>query len=108
MELEEETAKPLSAPPVTVKLEAVKAVAGTSEAVKVIRDVPPDATAVCAEVMAMVGASESNEKASEVDVALLPAASTCLTKTLLLPSPLNVNVLPVKVVNVTPASVEYE
>ena len=38
MEFEEDTAKPLSAPPATVKLEAVKAVAGTSDAVKVINE----------------------------------------------------------------------
>ena len=106
MEFEEDTAKPLSAPPATVKLEAVKAVAGTSDAVKVINDVPPDATAVWAEVMAMVGTAVSSVKASAADVALLPAVSTCLTKTLLLPSPVKVNELPVNVVKVAPASVE--
>ena len=48
----------------------------------------------------------SRVKASVVLVAVLATASTCLTKTLFAPSPVNVKLEPVKTIQVAPESSE--
>ena len=74
------TLKSDKAPPVTVKLEALRATVGISEALNVIVVVPPLANEDAPEVIVMVGAAVSRVKV-RLAVAELPAVSVSVTTT---------------------------
>ncbi len=86
MELELLTAKFDKAPPAAVKLDAVSAAVGVSDAVKVMVAVPPLASDDADEVMVMVGATVSRVNVNVVLLAVLPAVSVSVTTTVWLPS----------------------